>query len=279
MYLTLFHFLKLDPFSNTIEARCRIIKMNSTIPATNPNASTTPAYRTNTYVWGLRFIQILFALIIVALGGSAISDWHSLGCSSPSKLSFNFAVVCSLSYPFPCLSQILTDTRTIKQGLITIFLLLYFVLSSGPYKHLLPWYSFYATLALEALFILLYIVAAALSTYDCSGLCNACAVPGAQVDSGYGYFVWVSDLTCFCWFSDDDVSFSERRDAPSRTFARGGGRSASGGRGGGSSNTANLGKTLEKGFSSATKKGLDATMMFVAFPSLFAWVLSEDANG
>lgn len=59
------------------------------------NGNTKPAERTNSYLWGLRFIQILFALIIVGIAGSNISDWHSLGCSSPAGLSFNFAIVGS----------------------------------------------------------------------------------------------------------------------------------------------------------------------------------------
>ncbi len=65
----------------------------ATTTAPNPNRSEIPAYQTNSYLWGLRFIQILFAVIIVGLTGSAISDWQSIGCSSPSKLSFNFAIV------------------------------------------------------------------------------------------------------------------------------------------------------------------------------------------
>jgi hypothetical protein len=61
-------------------------------PATGTGV-TKPAERTNSYLWGLRFIQILFALIIVGIAGSNISDWHSIGCSSPAGLSFNFAIV------------------------------------------------------------------------------------------------------------------------------------------------------------------------------------------
>ena len=141
-----------------------------------------------------------------------------------------------------------------------MFLIIYFILSTGPYIKL-RYYSVWATLALEAIFIILYIVAAALSTYDCSGLCNVCT----GVDQGYGYYVWVNDLVCFCWLENDDVLFTVKRDSPSRIFARGG-RPISGGRGSsGSGNAASLGKTLEKAFSSATKKGLDATMMYV-FP-------------
>jgi hypothetical protein len=59
-----------------------------------------------------------------------------------------------------------------------------------------------------------------------------------------------------------------KRDAPSRIFGRSGPRPVSGGKGSGSGNGASLGKALEKGFSTAAKKGLDATMMFVyLFPS------------
>jgi hypothetical protein len=55
--------------------------------------SAIPAYETNKYLWGLRFIQVVFAVIIVGLTGSAISDWQSFGCSTPGKLGLNFAVV------------------------------------------------------------------------------------------------------------------------------------------------------------------------------------------
>lgn len=52
----------------------------------------------------------------------------------------------------------------------------------------------------------------------------------------------------------------------------------SGGKGGGSGTGARLGKTLEKGFSSATKKGLDATMMFVTFSTLLFSLVRDEAN-
>lgn len=100
-------------------------------------------------------------------------------------------------------------------------------------------------------------MAAALANYDCNSICAACSGPGAEVDIGYGFWVQVNDLFCACVFADDYIS--KRHDAPANIFRRAGGKPFSSG----SSSTTgkNLGKTLEKGISTATKQGLDATMM------------------
>ncbi|KUJ17380.1 uncharacterized protein LY89DRAFT_684442, partial [Mollisia scopiformis] len=198
---------------------------------TSPNPTFNPVERTNKYLWYLRFIQIIFAVTIVAIAGSNISDWHSYGCSSPSGLSFNFAI-----------------------ALLTLLLTLYLVLSTGPSAKI-PWYSFIAILSLEILFIIFWIVAAALAGYDCTSLCNACSA----IDQGTGYYVWANDLICFCWTDYDNVSF--KRDSPEAIFRRGS-RPAS------SSDAAAAGKTLEKGVSKAAKQGLDAAMILLFITSL-----------
>ncbi|KAE8449642.1 hypothetical protein EG329_007972 [Mollisiaceae sp. DMI_Dod_QoI] len=206
-------------------------------------ATTLPAYQTNSYLWALRFIQIVFALVIVGIAGSNMSDWHSMGCSSPSGLSFNFAI-----------------------GLLSLFLIIYFILSSGPYFKL-SWYSFYAVLGLELLFIIFWIVAAALAGYSCDSLCKACSVPGAEVDNHHGFYVWVNDFVCYCYFQDDSFpdSFTVKRDSPAMIFRRG--KPVSGGHTG-SSTSNQVGRTLEKGISKATKQGLDAAMILLLITSL-----------
>jgi hypothetical protein len=142
-----------------------------------------------------------------------------------------------------------------QQGLLSLFLIIYFIVCSGPYSKF-RYYSLYATIGLEILFILLWIVAASLSTYTCSDLCGACSA----LDQGNGYYAYTGDLFCECWLPGDNGYTSFKRDAPSKIFARAGRPSLSGGSG--------LGKTFEKSVSSATKKGLDATMMFVTLPPL-----------
>jgi hypothetical protein len=78
---------------------------------------------------------------------------------------------------------------------------------------------------------------------------------------GYGFFVWVNDLTCYCYFEHDTIPdyISVKRDAPSVLFKRAGGKPYSGS--GGSGNVGKLAKTAEKGVSKAAKEGLDAAMM------------------
>jgi len=82
-----------DPESNISpvkQGEIHVVSKSEPAPGTGKPK---PAERTNSYLWGLRFIQILFAVVIVGIAGSNISDWHSLGCSSPTGLSFNFAIV------------------------------------------------------------------------------------------------------------------------------------------------------------------------------------------
>lgn len=79
---------------------------------------------------------------------------------------------------------------------------------------------------------------------------------------GYGFFVWVNDLTCYCYFDYDNTQgyISVKRDAPSVLFKRAGGKPFSGS-GSGTGNVGKLAKAAEKGVSKAAKEGLDAAMM------------------
>lgn len=146
-----------------------------------------------------------------------------------------------------------------EQGLLSLILLLYLLLSTGPYAKI-PWYSTLAILGVEITFIILWIVAASLAGYSCNSLCNVCSAVGAQEDIGFGFFVWVNDLTCYCYFDTDTIPdyISLKRDAPSVLFKRAGGKPYTGSGGGG---VAKLGKAAEKGVSKAAKEGLDAAMM------------------
>ena len=67
----------------------------------------------------------------------------------------------------------------------------------------------------------------------------------------------VDNVFCTCVFDDDYVS--KRSDSPANIFRRAGGKPSSGGSR--TSNTGSLAKTLEKGVSTAAKRGLDAAMM------------------
>jgi hypothetical protein len=136
---------------------------------------------------------------------------------------------------------------------MSLFLILYFILASGPHIKI-HFYSLYATLGLEILFIILWIVAAALSTYKCPDLCTACA----NIEEGDGYNVWVGSLFCECFEGSVIESSSAKRDLPSQIFRR--------------VPTSSFTKSFEKGAVTAVKKGLDAAMMFVT-PAKFLFVL------
>ncbi|KAF8857486.1 hypothetical protein BDZ45DRAFT_674676 [Acephala macrosclerotiorum] len=210
-----------------------------------PTATTKPVHQTNRYLWGLRIIQSVFAITIVGITGSSISDWNSIGCSTPSGLAFNFAT-----------------------GLLSLLLVLYWILSTGPYIKI-PWYSFYAVLGFEIVFIIFWIVAASVQNYSCDTVCSVCSAAGATYDvNGEGFVVWMNDIICSCVFSsytDTGTQFSVRGDAPSMLFKRGGSPISS-------SEASRLGRTAAKGVSKATKQGLDAAMILFFITSLITLV-------
>lgn len=77
------------------------------------------------------------------------------------------------------------------QAVISFVVLIYFLLSTGPKPQLrlLPWFIF-GQLGLDALMFVLWLAAAASSSYSCNDLCNAC-------DFGYDY-VFYDTESCFC---------------------------------------------------------------------------------
>lgn len=87
------------------------------------------------------------------------------------------------------------------QAVISFVVLIYFLLSTGPKPQLrlLPWFIF-GQLGLDALMFVLWLSAAASSSYSCNDLCNAC---------NYGYeFVFYDTEACLC------VDFIKRSTSP-----------------------------------------------------------------
>ena len=77
------------------------------------------------------------------------------------------------------------------QAVISFFVLIYFLLSTGPKPQfrLLPWFIF-GQLGLDALMFILWLAASASSSYSCNDLCSAC-------DYGYAYLYYDTEA-CFC---------------------------------------------------------------------------------
>lgn len=77
------------------------------------------------------------------------------------------------------------------QAVISFFVLIYFLLSTGPKPHLrvLPWFIF-GQLGLDALMFILWLAASASSSYSCNDLCSAC-------DYDYDYLYYDTEA-CIC---------------------------------------------------------------------------------
>lgn len=77
------------------------------------------------------------------------------------------------------------------QSVISFLVLVYSLLATGPSPQvrLLPWFI-WGQLGLDAVMFILWLAAAASSSYNCSDLCNAC--------SAYSEVVYNSDV-CFCF--------------------------------------------------------------------------------
>lgn len=45
------------------------------------------------FIWPIRLVQWVFALIALGLAASDASDWGDIGCHSPARLNLNIAVV------------------------------------------------------------------------------------------------------------------------------------------------------------------------------------------
>ena len=123
---------------------------------------------------------MLMAIIILAVTANNISQWHDLGCGTPSKLDYNLAAVCGM-YSF------LRGSADKSQAVISILALIYLLLSTGVKRvNAIPWHPF-GQLGLDAFLLILWIAAAATSTVTCDDACNACKNIGAEFDGGCGY--------------------------------------------------------------------------------------------
>ncbi|KAL2049279.1 hypothetical protein ABVK25_010457 [Lepraria finkii] len=161
------------------------------------------------WLWFVRLSAIVFSVIVLGITASDASKWDSWECSVPSKLSYNIAV-----------------------SVLSFLALIYFILATGPSPQvrLLPWFI-WGQLGLDALMFILWLAAAASSSYNCSDLCNAC--------SAYSVVLYDTDL-CYCV---DNTGIFKRTYSPKpkgvlharspKSYSSGGigSRSSSGGRG------------------------------------------------
>lgn len=118
------------------------------------------------------------------------------------------------------------------QSVLSFFALIYFILATGPspQARLLPWFI-WGQLGLDALMFILWLAAAASSSYNCSDLCNAC--------SAYSVLSYDTDV-CFCvdntgifkrTYSPKPKGVLHARSPKSYLSGVSGSRSSSGGRG------------------------------------------------
>lgn len=179
--------------------------------------------------------------------------YHQLRCLRMAKPRLLNAKQTCVSHCNGTLSPLLSTQHTMiftnqPQASITLLPLAYFLLTTGPVS-LTKFWSPWLQISLDALFIILWIVAAGLSSYDCDGLCSSCSAGGQAVDQGYGFDVWAGSLVCYCVFPYDTILV----DSASKLFRRAVPRPGSGSSG--------IVKTAEKAASIAAKQGLDGTMM------------------
>ncbi|KAK3177997.1 hypothetical protein OEA41_000129 [Lepraria neglecta] len=132
------------------------------------------------WLWFVRLPAIIFSIIVLGITASDASKWGSWECSIPSKLGYNIAV-----------------------SVLSFLALIYFILATGPSPQvrLLPWFI-WGQLGLDTLMFILWLAAAASSSYSCSDLCNAC--------SAYSEVLYDTDV-CFCF---DNTSIFKRTYSP-----------------------------------------------------------------
>jgi len=152
----------------------------------DPTMSTKRSLRSNTFLWYMRIIQAIGAVLVLGITASNAADWHSWKCSLPTRLTENLAIAS-----------------------ITLPVLIYFIISSGPFTatHLLPW-NRWAQLAIDAVFFGLWLGTTVTSPYNCPNLCSVCV----RVDGGNGYSVWAGNLFCSC-FKNGDIHEKRALDA------------------------------------------------------------------
>lgn len=49
--------------------------------------------RSSRFIWGVRIIQAIFAFVLLGVTAQGASAWHSLNCTTPTKLAYHIAMV------------------------------------------------------------------------------------------------------------------------------------------------------------------------------------------
>ncbi|KIM99538.1 hypothetical protein OIDMADRAFT_55458 [Oidiodendron maius Zn] len=172
--------------------------------------------RSNRFIWSVRFLQGIFAIAVLGICASNASMWADIGCSTPSRLAYHIAA-----------------------SIITLFPVVFFILTSGPLSYT-SWWAFWAQITLDSIFIIFWIAAAAVADYTCDDICSACS-GSAEIP-----------FYCPCGFDLDSSGLKSRGSEPIQK-----GRSGSA-----------LGSVAEKATDIAAKQGLDGSMIFLLFVTL-----------
>lgn len=145
-------------------------------------------------------------------------------------------------------------TAYIIQASLTFLVLLFLIPTTGPLSKTLLW-NRWVQIALDALFLLLWIVAAAVSTETCSDLCTACHYP--KFDE-IGFVWWEQyNLYCECYADGSVGPFNplDKRQSPANPLVRRAGTSAA------ASEARTALNTATKASEISVKKGLDAALV------------------
>lgn len=206
--------------------------------------STIDRIRSNRFIWGVRFFQIIIALAILGVCASSASAWHDIDCSTPGRLAYHIAAVSKSpsSYLFSYVSLL-------WQGVLTILSVVFFVLSTGPFEFI-SWWAYWFQIALDTTFLVIWISAAAVANYTCDGLCSSCNARYQDNGVVLPFIITVGSLKCHCGTLDlDDSGIVTRSGEASGSSRPQGGTSG------------DLASVAEKATDVAAKQGLDATMM------------------
>lgn len=59
--------------------------------------------RSNGYIWTVRILQAIFAIIVLSNDAHVASGWNGIGCTTPENISYIITIVC---LPLPLLPPI-----------------------------------------------------------------------------------------------------------------------------------------------------------------------------
>jgi len=54
--------------------------------------------RSSGHIWAVRILQVIFAIVILAIDAKVASEWGGIDCSTPSNIAYIIAIV---EFPFP----------------------------------------------------------------------------------------------------------------------------------------------------------------------------------